>query len=55
MIKKTLIGEALLFSGKKHVATAVLLIAGLIPIKAEGTLLSIRDNRHLLGIRPNFR
>jgi len=41
MKDKALIGEALLFSGKKHVATAVLLIAGFVPIKTEGTLLSI--------------
>jgi hypothetical protein len=38
---KALIGEALLFSGKKHVAAAILLIAGLIPIKTKGALFAI--------------
>src|SRR6188768_3077635 len=47
--------KTLFFGRKKHVVTSVLLIAGFVPIRAEGTLLPVGDDRHLLGTHPDFR
>src|SRR6478735_6973419 len=47
--------SALFIDGKKHVVASVLLIAGFVPIKAKGTLFTIRDNRYLLELHANVR
>ena len=36
--------SALFIDGKKHVVATVMLIAGFVMIKAEGTLFTVRDN-----------
>jgi hypothetical protein len=51
----TSLWSALFIDGKKHVVASILLIAGFVPIKAEGTLFTIRDDSYLLELHANVR
>lgn len=39
---------------QEHVATPILLVAGLIMFITEGTVLAVRDDRYLLWIHPKI-